>query len=124
MHQGRQEHRGIGEPAADDDVSAGLKRRHDGVGAKIGVHADDRHVNIGERTRLVHERLVTRHDPRDIVAFDTCDFEALSPRSHARSRVRPAAARGLAAPILVMMVVPAVRQGGRSACMRRSRCAL
>ena len=42
-------------------------------------------------------------------------FSPLSPSSRAISIVRSAAARGLAAPMLVIMTVPAARQAGSSA---------
>src|SRR5215207_7773030 len=47
-----------------------------------------------------------------------------SPSSAAIATVRSAAARGFAAPILVMITVPASRHGGSSARMRSSSCAL
>jgi hypothetical protein len=47
-------------------------------------------------------------------------FRPVRPSSRAISSVRCAAARGLAAPILVMILVPAARQAGSSARIRRS----
>ena len=47
-------------------------------------------------------------------------FRPFSPSSRAIDNVRSAAARGLAAPMLVIMMVPALRQAGSSARMRRS----
>ena len=51
-------------------------------------------------------------------------FSPLRPSSRAISTVRSAAARGLAAPMLLIMRVPAARQAGSSARMRRASCAL
>ena len=47
-------------------------------------------------------------------------FRPWRPSSRAIENVRSAAARGLAAPMLVIMTVPALRQAGSSARMRRS----
>ena len=87
MRERREEHRRIGEPAADDHVGVGLERRHDRVGAEIGVHADHRHADVGERAGLVHEGLIGRHERGDVVAFDAGDLQALEPEL-ARDRER------------------------------------
>ena len=108
------------------DVGAGLERRQDRVGAEIGVHADDRPADVGQRARLVHEWLCrAARYARDVVAFDAGDLQAVKPElARDRRSVRSAAARGLAAPMLVMIIVPASRQAAAApACAARA-CAL
>ena len=75
--EGREKHRRVGEPSADDHVGAGCERRDDRVGAEIGIHADHRHVDVGEGAGLVHEGLIGRHQRGDVVAFDAGDLQAL-----------------------------------------------
>ena len=77
MRDRRQKQGRIGEPAADNHVGPGIQRGHDRVGAEIGIHADDGHVDVGERARLVHERLIGRHQRGHVVAFDAGDLQAL-----------------------------------------------
>ena len=48
MCEWRKKHRRIGQPATDDNVRRCFQRRKNRIGADIGVHADDRHADIGE----------------------------------------------------------------------------
>ncbi len=77
VRERREEHRRVGETAADDHVGVGVERGDDRVGAEIGVHADHRHVDVGERAGLVHEGLIGRHQRGHVVAFDAGDLQAL-----------------------------------------------
>ena len=66
----------VGDTSADHHVRAGLKRRQQGIGAEIGVGADERQTDIAERARLVHHRRVRPDERRHVIPFDAGDLDA------------------------------------------------
>lgn len=107
--------RGVGDAPADHHIRAGLKRRQQRIRTQIRVRADDGQPDIAERARLVHEGHVPADQRADVVALDAGDLHAGKPDLTGDRHGRSAAASGLAAPILVMIVVPRSAQTSSTA---------
>src|SRR4029077_15700712 len=75
-HEGRKIHRGGGKPPADYDVCTGIERRNYGVGAQIGIHADDLVLDRRNGPRLVHKWMIGAKAAADVIALDAGDPQA------------------------------------------------